>query len=154
MNKEVASKNSLCDGKKIHVPENLCHLPRARLVFQDISHDPNVVLKLPPDLCTAGQIVSKASTFFEQLLQRQKPMKFMFGLTHDPVFRYNNKLYGYKYGKNKFANMMILYVSAEPVGPAFLEALLIDKFGRASAEIELIEIFALLFMNLRSCVCF
>ena len=56
--------------------------------------------------------------------------------------------------KNKFANMMILYVSAEPVGPAFLEASLIDKFGRASAEIELIEIFALLFMNLRSCVCF
>ena len=116
-------------NREADVPKNLAFLPRAHTVFHAIHEDSQITMQLPPDGATSGKIILCASTTFEKLLEKHKPMKFMFGFTHDPVFRYRNSKYGYIRGRNSFQQMVVLYSSAESVGPAFLEAVLIDKYG-------------------------
>ena len=115
--------------RETEVPKSLAILPRARTVFRAIQEDAQITMQLPPDGATSGKIILCASTTFEKLLEKRKPMKFMFGFTHDPVFRYRNSKYGYTRGRNTFQQMLVLYSSADSVGPAFLEAVLIDKYG-------------------------
>ena len=127
-NIEDEDKDTKRSGKG-SVPKSLSHLPRAISVFRAIQQDSHVTMKLPADGATSGKVILSASRAVEQLLERQKPMKFMFGLTHDPVFRYHNSRFGYKFGRNSFRNMVVLYSASDAVGPAFLEATLIDKYG-------------------------
>ena len=110
-----------------------------------------MTMKLPPDGATSGKVILSASRVVEQLLQRHKPMKFMFGLTHDPVFRYHNSRFGYKFGRNSFRNMVVLYSASDAVGPAFLEATLIDKYGGfLSVAPAFFELWFGFYTNLRS----
>lgn len=56
-------------------------------------------------------------------------MTFKFGITHDPCVRWHNTKFGYKYSKDPFQQMLVVYAASNPHGPAFLEAALIDRFG-------------------------
>ena len=56
-------------------------------------------------------------------------MTFKFGITHDAYVRWHNRGWGYKYSKDRFEKMVVVYAAANPHGPAFLEAALIDRFG-------------------------
>ena len=87
-----------------------------------MEQDKHVIVMLPPGNATAGRVLARAS--------KSRPMKIMFGIAHDVVFRYHNPKCGYKHSKNRFEHIVGLYASSEPRRPSMLEAALIDEYGR------------------------
>ena len=85
--------------------------------------------KVPPSGATAGKVLQHAKSVISGLIQREQPMVFKIGYTHDAMWRWSNKTYGYQHDTfHKWSNMLILYESTEPFGPAMLEASLIEIF--------------------------
>ncbi|CAL1173774.1 unnamed protein product [Cladocopium goreaui] len=76
--------------------------------------------KLPPANATAGKVLLHAKSIVNKLFAKHCPMIFKIGYSHNPVFRWNNELYGYKFSRDKWTNMVVLFESAEVHGPAFL----------------------------------
>ena len=109
--------------------DDLAKLPRSMDVFRKIELDPYISLKLPRPGATAGVVLRHSAFLFEDLLKKNKPMSFKFGITHDACVRWHNPGWGYKYCKDKFEKMLVVYAASNPHGPAFLEAALIDCFG-------------------------
>ena len=112
------------------IPVHVRHLPRAREAFLAMARDDHVILRLPPAGATAGTVLRAASTTVEKFIHSHAPMKFKFGITQDVCHRFHNLSFGYKHGRNKFQKIIALYAAAQVFGPAFLEAALIDKYGR------------------------
>lgn len=108
---------------------DLRSLPRSQDVFRKIELDPCLLLALPKPSATAGRILEHAIQTFEDLVSKNKPLTFKFGITHDASIRWNNETFGYKYSKDIFDYMLVIYGASNPYGPAFLEAALIDRFG-------------------------
>ncbi|CAK9106713.1 unnamed protein product [Durusdinium trenchii] len=55
-------------------------------------------------------------------------MVFKIGFTHCPHSRLRNPVFGYLGELQKWERMVIVFASSEAVGPAFLEAALIQKY--------------------------
>lgn len=108
---------------------DLANLPRARDVFRNIEMDSRLKLQLPRTGCTAGRVLQHCVHTFESLVAKHKPLTFKFGITHDASVRWHNSTFGYKFSKDPFDEMIILYAAGNPHGPSFLEAMLIDRFG-------------------------
>ena len=83
---------------------------------------------LPKPHAVAGQVLQHSVAVLERMFRKYEPLIFKIGFTHDPYFRWGNKLYGYAHAREKWAQMTILFITDEPYGPAMLEASLIDKF--------------------------
>ena len=84
---------------------------------------------LPPEGATAGKVLRHAKSAMMTLFAKHEPMIFKIGYSHNAIWRWSNSLYGYKFDKmHKWSNMVVLYESTEPFGPAMLEASLIDLF--------------------------
>ena len=109
--------------------DDLAKLPRAQDMFRKVELDPVISVKLPKPGATAGVVLQHAVNLFENLLEKNKPMTFKFGITHDPCVRWHNSVFGYKYSKDPFEKMIVIYAASNPHGPAFLEAALIDRFS-------------------------
>lgn len=107
---------------------DLKSLPRSQDVFRKIEKDPILSLRLPRPDATAGKVLEHACCTFERLLSDNKPMTFKFGITHDAAKRWHNSVFGYRYSKDKFDFMMILFAASNPHGPSFLEAALIQQY--------------------------
>lgn len=91
--------------------------------------------KVPPVGAPAGKALQHAKRVMLTLFQKHEPLIFKIGYTHCPRWRWCNSIYGYKKDRvHKWSKMVILYESAEPFGPAMLEATLIDLFGCTSVE--------------------
>lgn len=88
----------------------------------------SVIFQLPRFGALAGAVVSHAMTRVEDLFERHDPCIFKFGWTHNPAWRWNGRLYGYRHDKDKWTAMIILHYSLEPHGPAMLEGALIHRF--------------------------
>lgn len=116
--------------------EELSKLERTQEVFELVERESHMSYKLPKPGATAGQVLRHASCVFETLMSKHSPMSFKFGITHNPVFRWYHKPWGYKHGVEKYENLVVLYASSSCIGPAFLEAALIDKFGSRPASIK------------------
>ena len=84
--------------------------------------------QLPRLGALAGNILSHAVKVLETLFKCWDPLIFKIGWTHHPVWRWNNRMYGYGHAKELWAAMIVFYYSLEPHGPAMLEASLIDRF--------------------------
>ena len=112
------------------MPQELLALPRGQQVFEQMERDDSVIMELAPPGATAGKVLQSVSAVVQRYFSQHKPMKFMFGITHDVVFRFHNKKFGYKHSRNSFQRIVALYASKEPYSPAMLEATLIDKYGR------------------------
>ena len=97
-----------------------------------------IVLKLPTRALTAGKVLGHAIATMQSYFRKHEPLIFKVGWTHDPVWRWTNTLYGYAHGRDKWSEMVILYGSHEPWGPAMLEAALIEKFGSYSTSLCLL----------------
>ena len=108
--------------------DDILRLARTKEVFNKIETDPILSYRLPSPTATAGTVLHHAAAVFEGLQHSFKPMSFKFGFTHCAHFRWYNTQFGYKYENNKFQQMIVVYVAALPVGPAFLEAALIDRY--------------------------
>jgi len=93
-----------------------------------------ISLKLCRDAnASAGKILHHAIGTLENLFKQEDPMIFKIGFTHDPVWRWENDIYGYSMAKEKWTTMLILHYSREPFTPAMLEAALIEKFNGTSS---------------------
>ena len=108
--------------------DDVLDLERTNEVFSKIEADEALSYRLPSPSATAGQVLSHAAAVFESLHQRHKPMTFKFGFSHCASFRWHNQRYGYKFEVNKFQGMIVVYAAADPNGPAFLEAALIQNY--------------------------
>ena len=84
--------------------------------------------KLPPPGVTAGRVLQHAKSVMLTLFQKNQPMIFKIGYSHNPLWRWSNTIYGYKFDPDKWSNMVVLFESTEASGPAMLEACLIDMF--------------------------
>ena len=113
--------------------EDLCTLSRSKGVFEQIESQPHMSLSLPKPGATAGFVLGHAANVFERLHKDQYPMTFKFGITHSPYFRWHHRPYGYRHGQENFERMIVVYAAANPWGPAFLEAHLIERYGSGSA---------------------
>jgi hypothetical protein len=94
--------------------------------------------QLPPANATAGKVLLHAKSIVNKLFAKHYPMIFKIGYSHNPVFRWNNELYGYKFSRDKWTNMVVLFESAEVHGPAFLEACLIDVYKGSWSQFILV----------------
>lgn len=108
---------------------DLANLPRSKDVFRKNEMDSKLSLWLPKVGSTAGRVVEHSVRVFETLKAQHEPMTFKFGITHDAAVRWHNTRFGYRYSKDPFDFMVIIYAASNPHGPAFLEAMLIDRFG-------------------------
>ena len=108
--------------------EDLKALRRTSDVFRSIESEKNMSFKLPKAKATAGRVLAHASMTFEGLYQKHFPMIWKIGITHCAVFRWYHKPYGYFHSFEKYQHMHVMYASPSPVGAAFLEAALIDKY--------------------------
>ena len=88
----------------------------------------SIEFRLPGSKVTAGRVLQHASGVIEFFIQKHYPLTFKIGYTHDPCWRWGNRMYGYCHAKEKWSNMCVLCISDEQYGPAMLEAALIDKF--------------------------
>ena len=84
--------------------------------------------KIPRSQMTAGMVLQHCLEVTERLFRKHEPLIFKFGYTHNPCWRWANDLYGYVKAKEKWSNMIILWISDEPSGPAMLESALIEIF--------------------------
>ena len=109
--------------------DDVASLARSQDVFRRRELDPCMSLRLPKPGSTAGTVLKHCSQVFENLLEKNKPMTYKFGISHDPCLRWHNSRFGYKYGRDKFECMTIIYTASNGHGPAFLEAALIDRYG-------------------------
>jgi hypothetical protein len=129
------SRGTSLDAKfRPFLDEHLLSLSRTADVFQRIGEEKHMVCKLPKPGQTAGRVLRHSESVFQNLMDRNYPMTFKFGITHCPSFRWHHKPYGYKHGLEKFDSMALVYVSSCVTGPAFLEAALISKFGSCLAN--------------------
>lgn len=88
---------------------------------------------LPRLHSSSGNALKHCSCVLEKLMATQAPVAFKIGFTHNPDWRWGNKLYGYRHCKKmKWSTMILMYVANEPFGPSMLEAALIDKFESIS----------------------
>lgn len=85
--------------------------------------------ELPGANDLAGSVLRHASHRIDVLFNKQSPMIWKVGLCHDPKWRWTNSLYGYRHDRDRWSEMIILYISKEACGPAMLESALIDKFS-------------------------
>ena len=83
----------------------------------------------PQKRLSAGRVIEHATRKVQAMFAKHEPLIYKFGFTHNPIWRWANDLYGYCRSKDKWSGMIILFVSNEANGPAFLEACLIDKFS-------------------------
>ena len=76
---------------------------------------------------SAGRVLKHARRVLQSIFAKHDPCIFKIGFTHSPSWRWSNSLYGYKQAVDGWTNMMVLYISHEPFGPAMLEAALIES---------------------------
>ena len=87
-----------------------------------------IAFKLPAWNALAGRVLDHAVQVIESLFRKHEPLIYKVGVTHSPVWRWCNPIYGYVAARDKWSNMMVFHCSPEPYGPSMLEAALIDKY--------------------------
>ena len=97
----------------------------------DISSSKAISYDLPKPGVAAGSVFQHSLRVVEKLFLNHSPLIFKVGFTHNPQWRFSNKLYGYVMDTAKWTHMIVLYKTHEPYSAAMLEAALIDKYKRS-----------------------
>lgn len=87
-----------------------------------------IAFNVPSPGIPAGSVLKHAHGALESLFAKQYPCVYKIGFTHNPFWRWTNGIYGYKDAIDGWTNMVVLYISHEPFGPAMLEASLIHTY--------------------------
>ena len=125
-----------------YIDDSIWNLERAPECFFKLIADQQLDYQLPKVGSSTGAIVRHAIDTFERMHRRHAPMVFKFGWTHDAENRFRNRKYGYCWDRHqKWQTMVVIYASCESIGPAFLEALLIEKFKGDSIEALTVSFF-------------
>ena len=103
-------------------------LARTEECFRDIEGDPVLDYRLPPRRgMLAGGILKHCYSALDSILMAQYPCIFKVGYTHNPTWRFHNKIYGYGNDVAKWSNMVVLYAASETISPSYIEAALIQR---------------------------
>lgn len=103
-----------------------------------------ITFQVPPLGSTAGSVLKHSLRVLDAIFRKHDPCIFKVGWTHSPAWRWSNSFYGYDKSRDGWTDMVILYISDEPYGPAMLEATLIDKhFGNS----DLLLIFGIIVLD-------
>ena len=117
--------------------------------FAAINADPTIDCRLPKKDALTGAVLTHACATVDSILREQGPAVYKIGYTHCPSFRMSNRLYGYVHDRHqKWQQMVVVYCSDEPVGPAFLEAALINKHKGPSQDLDILYVFLFAFVCL------
>eukprot|EP00439_Symbiodinium_sp_Y106_P072911 s934_g13.t1 len=114
------------------LPDDLLDEPEVMTVLRGIDNHGHVCWRLPTKVQTSGGVLNHAVKTMLLLQARFAPMIFKFGFTHDAARRWDHSSYGYRFGKDRWQEMIILYLSPEKSGPSMLEAALIEKYKSCS----------------------
>ena len=98
--------------------------------LQSIDAHPNISWKLPKQK-TAGGILSHAVACMETLHAKFYPFIFKIGITQNAANRWDSPRFGYKFERDKWESMLVIFLGPEQFTPAMLEAALIDKYRRS-----------------------
>ena len=115
-------------------------LPRTREVFEKMLAMQEFIIKLPKADALAGQVIRHGVNVIEETLRLHGPMVYKIGFSYNPYNRWHNKSFGYKYEKQRWQHMTIIYISSETMGPAFLEAALIQRFKGPSLQFHHMQV--------------
>ena len=110
------------------VAEYLQRFPTLTGILLKCEAEKCISFQLPAVQALAGSVVRHSSSVLENLFGKWSPLIFKIGFTHDPIWRWSNTKYGYRWEAAKWDHMIIFYLANEPFGPSMLEAALIDKF--------------------------
>lgn len=136
--------HQICNPWAGKLSSGILGLPRAVQCFAAINADPTIDCRLPKNGALTGAILTHACATVDSILREQGPAVYKIGYTHCPSFRMRNRLYGYVHDRHqKWQQMVVVYCSDEPVGPAFLEAALINKHKGTSSGLGDIVFFIL-----------
>lgn len=120
---------SMLPGWVSSAPVSLQSNPSFRAIALQAASMGSIAFKLPRcQNITAGQVLLHCINAIQNLFEKHEPLIFKVGYTHDPCWRWGNSLYGYCRAKEKWSQMIVLWISDEPFGPAMLEASLIEMF--------------------------
>ncbi|CAK9065015.1 unnamed protein product [Durusdinium trenchii] len=123
------SKAQVPQELKKHIDETLWNIERAPQCFSNLLADWQLECQLPKKGSSTGTVVRHAIETFEKILRKHGPMVFKFGWTHDAHCRFRNPKFGYVVDPHqRWQTMVVVFASHESIGPAFLEAFLIEKF--------------------------
>ena len=103
-------------------------LPRTQRVFEAIESHSCIDYQLPRRQALPGEILKHIYTGIERFRCKKWPMVFKVGVRHDPVFRYDNDLFGYKFERTKWDGMRVVFCTHHSTSAAFAEAAAIQKF--------------------------
>ena len=95
-----------------------------------------ISFQLPPVKAVAGVVLAHAISKMMGLFSKHSPMIFKIGFTHNPAWRWSNSIYGYASSRDRWSDMVVLYLATEPYSTAMLEAALIEKFNSHLAAIQ------------------
>ena len=116
------------------LPEEVLEEPEVMAVLRGIDNHSHVSWRLPTKVQTSGGVLNHAVKTMLLLQERLSPMIFKFGFTHDAARRWDHSVYGYRFEKDQWQEMIIIYLSPEKSGPSMLEAALIDKYQGCSVR--------------------
>ena len=106
-------------------------------VLRSVDGHTSIFWRLPSKTGTAGSALNHAINVVKSTLEAKAPMSFKLGYTHNPSWRWDNTLYGYKHDlAYKFQAMLVLCISEEPHSAAMMEAALISYFKGSSANLR------------------
>ena len=89
---------------------------------------------VPKTGISAGSVLKHSQRVMNSIFSKHDPCIFKIGFSHDPAWRWTNRIYGYKWAIDGWTNMVVFHVSNEPGSAAMLEAALIDKYIGAPAR--------------------
>lgn len=85
--------------------------------------------QLPRNTALAGEVLRHIYRCIEKYKEKKWPMVFKVGLTHDPIWRYENSLYGYQHDRcMKWDGMRVVFCTSSAAAAAFAEAAAIQRF--------------------------
>lgn len=110
------------------IPPELQGNTRLVGIAKEATTMPCIAFDLPPANVSAGRVLEHCTNALERLFTKWYPMIFKIGWTHNPIWRWENDLYGYCHERDKWSNMVVLHIAPEPFSTAMLEAALIQKY--------------------------
>lgn len=102
-------------------------LPRTPSCFEAMDRDPRLDYSLPKKGALAGDVLKHVYKTLDCHLERWKPSIYKIGFTHDPCWRFYNKIYGYCRAVEKWEGMKVVFMSDSCTAPAFVEAATIQR---------------------------
>ena len=102
--------------------------PRTVECFEKIALDPAIDFSLPPRNSLPGAVLKHVFQTVDAICEREWPLIYKVGYTHDAVWRFRNSLYGYSHDRfHQWDRMRVLYAAPETISPAYVEAALIQR---------------------------